>query len=198
MRTLVRRINEWDGPTMLKVYAPYVQNSHCTKEKELPLLKDYINTIDLYTYGLGWIMSEIDGETVGFCHLRHNDYDPSNLFGAMIELYVKQGFERRGVGSSLYSLMFDIMEFGNKKEVFAKIPLPNDEAIEFHKKWGFTKKEIIKDDFEKFGKTFDVLVMEKKLNPADPNAVKPIKPYLIESEDYEKSRLKAGEFIKEI
>ncbi len=197
MRTLVRRINEWDAPTMLKVYKPYVDNSHCTKEEVLPSIAEYVQRIDKYTYGRGWVMSEIDGETVGFCLLTE-DEDPNDFFNCTIELYVKEGFYRRGVGSSMYSLMIDIMQFGNKRGITAKIPLPNDEAVAFHKKWGFEEKEIIKDSFEKFGKSYDVLVMKKKLCPVDENAELPTKPYLIESRDYEASRIKAQELIKEV
>lgn len=197
MRTLVRRINEWDAPTMLKIYAPYVEGSNCTPEISLPSIAEFVQRIDMYTYGRGWIMSEIDGETVGFCLLTENRKDPENFFTGEIQLYVKPGFLRRGVGSSLYSLMLDIMEFGNKKSVIARIPLPNKEVVEFHKAWGFVHIGVEKAAFEKLGKYHDVAIMEKTLCPKDPLAVKATKPYLIESADYEESRIKAGKCIKE-
>ena len=196
MRVLVRRINEWDAPTMLKVYAPYVENSNSTKEVVLPTIAEFVERIDKYTYGFGWIMAEIDGETVGFCLLTENSYDPKNMFTGEIQLFVKCGFTRRGVGSSLYSLMLDIMRYGNKKTVFARIPLPNEECVAFHKYWGFEEHEVIKNGLEKNGECYDILVMKKELEPVEPEAIKPTKPFLIESEDYEAARIKAGMLIK--
>ena len=46
-RTAVRRANEWDGPSMLKVYAPYI-GTPAAPEKELPALQDYVQRIDRY------------------------------------------------------------------------------------------------------------------------------------------------------
>ena len=196
MRVLVRRINEWDAPTMLKVYAPYVESSNSTGETVLPTIAEFVERIDKYTYGFGWIMAEIDGETAGFCLLTENRYEPKNMFTAEIQLFVKEKFIRRGVGSSLYSLMLDIMSYGNKRMVFARIPLPNDSGVAFHKYWGFEEFEIRKNDLQKNGRSYDVLVMKKELEPMEPEAIKPTKPFLIESQDYEAARIKAGTLIK--
>ena len=51
----VRRVNEWDGPSMLKIYAPYT-GTCCAPEAEPPELQAYIARIDRYTYGLGWLL----------------------------------------------------------------------------------------------------------------------------------------------
>ncbi len=197
MRTLVRRINEWDAPTMLKILKPYVEKSNCIEDAVLPTTAQYVQKIDKYTYGRGWIMSEIDGKTAGFCLLTENRYAPEDLFSAEIEVYVGEDYLKRGVGSSLYSLMLDIMQYGNKREVYARIPLPNDIAVGFHKKWGFEEFDKEKEAFEKFGEKHDVLVMKKTLNPINCEVEVPTKPYLIKSADYEKARIKAGDLIKE-
>ena len=47
MKVAVRRINEWDAPSMLKIYGPYVENTHFTPEKEVPKLSEYIQRIDM-------------------------------------------------------------------------------------------------------------------------------------------------------
>lgn len=67
-RTAVRRVNEWDGPSMLKIYTPYT-GTPAAPEREAPDLQAYVRRIDRYTYGLGWLLCEIDHQTVGFCHL---------------------------------------------------------------------------------------------------------------------------------
>ena len=68
-RVAVRRTNEWDGPSMLKIYTPYVEKTHYTPDTEVPTLAEYVQRIDTYTYGRMWILTEINNQTAGFCFL---------------------------------------------------------------------------------------------------------------------------------
>lgn len=195
-KVAVRRINEWDGPAMLKIYAPYALHSTATLEETVPDLQDYIRRIDKYTYGYGWIMCEIDSTPAGFCHLTENTEDPDNLFTAEIQLYVREDCKRRGVGSALLALMTDIMTYGNKREIVAKILQPDEEATAFFTAKGFIPQGIQPAAAVKFGKPHDVLIMKKQLAPIDPDAERPTKPYLIENADYEAAREKAAALVK--
>lgn len=193
MRVLVRRVNEWDAPTMLKVYEPYIK-SNATEDEVQPTIAEFVQRIDKYTYGTGWIISEIDGETGGFCLLTESR--PKDVFTNEIKLFVKPGYKRRGVGASLYSLMLDMMEAGNKRAAIARIPLPNDEAVAFHQSFGFYEVCVEKCGMQKGGKAYDVLVMKKDLKPYDGKAEKPVKPFLIDAVDYERSRIRAASLVK--
>lgn len=188
MRVAVRRINEWDAPSMLKVYAPYVENTHYTPEKAPPTLPEYVQRIDQYTYGRGWIMTEVDGVTAGFCLLTDRDVEKGDWFTADIQLYVSPDYLRRGVGTSLYSLMLDIMHHANYHRVTAHINLPNDAAVAFHEKMGFTA--VREED--------GVLLMEKAIEPENPSAARFTKPYLIENKDYERIREHAATLVREV
>lgn len=180
-KVAVRRVNEWDGPAMLKIYEQYV-GTHCAPEPELPALQDYIMRIDRYTYGLGWIMCEIDSEPAGFCHLTEDREDPKNLFSVELQMYVKQEFKRRGVGTALWSLMRDIMQLGSRRQVTVRFNAENTEAAEFFAAMGF----------ENCGSG----TMRYTLTPADEAAERPTKPYLIENVDYERVREHAATLVK--
>lgn len=187
MRVAVRRINEWDAPSMLKIYAPYVENTNCTPDAAVPSLQDYIQRIDRYTYGRGWIMTEIDSATAGFCLLTERGVEKGDLFTADIQLYVAPEYQRRGVGASLYDLMLAIMHHANYRRVTAHIPLPNDAAAAFHKKMGFRPVR------EENG----VLLMAREIEPENPGAERFTKPYLIENADYERAREHAATLVRE-
>ena len=123
MRVAVRRINEWDAPSMLKIYAPYVEQGGIAPEETPPTLPEYIQRIDRWTYGRGWIMTEIDSATAGFCLLTERDIPEDDLFSADIQLYVSPKQLRRGVGTSLYELMLAMMHHANYRRVTAHIQL---------------------------------------------------------------------------
>ena len=44
-RVAVRRVNEWDGPSMLKIYGPYT-GTPAAPEASPPDLQDYVQRID--------------------------------------------------------------------------------------------------------------------------------------------------------
>lgn len=187
-RTAVRRANEWDGPSMLKVYAPYI-GTPAAPEKELPALQDYVQRIDRYTYGLGWLLCEIDHQTAGFCHLSEDPSHPEDLFSVEIQLYVRQDLLRRGVGSALWSLMRDMMEMGNRRRVLCRVDRDNGRALAFFQAMGFAPLQgEPPQEPEK-------LWLAYTLHPWAPGAEKPTKPYLVEAADYEEARERAAERV---
>lgn len=185
----VRRVNEWDGPSMLKIYAPYAGTS-AAPEQEAPELQAYIQRIDKYTYGLGWLLCEVDSTPAGFCHLMENREELKNLFSVEFQLYVKPEFQRIGVGSALWSLMRDMMEYGNRREVIARIGIPDNGAAAFFQSQGFRLLGRQREEFR------EVQLARYVLSPKDPDAGKPVKPYLIENLDYERAREQAARLVR--
>lgn len=187
-RTAVRRVNEWDGPSMLKVYTPYT-GTPAAPEGEAPDLQAYVRRIDRYTYGLGWLLCEIDHQTVGFCHLSEDPAAPEDLFTVEFQLYVKQGMCRRHIGVALWELMRDMLEMGNRRRVVCRVHRENQAALAFFQAMGFVPLEgEPPEEPEK-------LWLAYHLRPWDPAAPKPTKPYLVEAADYEAAREKAAALV---
>lgn len=187
-RTAVRRVNEWDGPSMLKVYTPYT-GTPAAPEREAPDLQAYVRRIDRYTYGLGWLLCEIDHQTVGFCHLSEDLAAPEDLFTVEFQLYVKQGMCRRHIGTALWDLMRDMLEMGNRRRVVCRVHRENQAALAFFQAMGFVPLEgEPPEEPEK-------LWLAYHLRPWDPAAPKPTKPYLVEAADYEAAREKAAALV---
>lgn len=182
-KVAVRRVNEWDGPAMLKIYAPFAGTA-CAPEQEPPELQDYIARIDRYTYGLGWLICEIDSIPVGFCHLTEDREDPQNLFSVEFQIYVKPEFQRKGVGRALWALMRDILELGSRRWVTARVKAENQPAVSFLRAMGFVPEQQGEE-----------IVLRYALSPAEPDAERPIKPYLIENVDYEAARERAAALV---
>ena len=186
--TAVRRVNEWDGPSMLKVYTPYT-GTPAAPEREAPDLQAYVRRIDRYTYGLGWLLCEIDHQTVGFCHLSEDPAAPEDLFTVEFQLYVKQGMCRRHIGTALWELMRDMLEMGNRRRVVCRVHRENQAALAFFRAMGFVPLE------EKLPEEPEKLWLAYHLRPWDPAAPKPTKPYLVEAADYEAAREKAAALV---
>lgn len=187
-KTAVRRVNEWDGPSMLKVYTPYTGTT-AAPEGEAQDLQAYVRRIDRYTYGLGWLLCEIDHQTVCFCHLSEDPAAPEDLFTVEFQLYVKQGMCRRHIGAALWELMRDMLEMGNRRRVVCRVHRENQAALAFFQAMGFVPLEgEPPEEPEK-------LWLAYHLRPWEPAAPKPTKPYLVEAADYEAAREKAAALV---
>ena len=134
-KVAVRRVNEWDGPAMLKIYAPYT-GTCAAPEAALPPLPEYVQRIDRYTYGLGWLLCEIDCQPAGFCHLREDPFDPEDPWSVEFQVYVKEGQHRQGVGKALWTLMRDMLEMGSRRRVVVRVDRENREALGFFSAMG--------------------------------------------------------------
>lgn len=188
----VRRINEWDAPAMLKIYGPYADAGLCIPENSAPSLPDYISRIDRYTYGRGWIMCEIGNVPAGICVITEALQDPENPFASDIEIYVKPEFQRRHVGTALFSLMRDMMQHGNRRSVFAWIFAENEAAISFFASLGFVAESPDGQPLSRNSGEKERVCMHRNLLPDQMDAVLPTKPYLIDHHDYEAAREKAA------
>ena len=173
---------------MLKIYDRYTGTPEAP-EKETPDLQAYVQRIDRYTYGLGWLLCEIDHQTVGFCHLSEDPAAPEDLFTVEFQLYVKQGMCRRHIGAALWELMRDMLEMGNRRRVVCRVHRENQAALAFFQAMGFVPLEgEPPEEPEK-------LWLAYHLRPWDPAAPKPTKPYLVEAADYEAAREKAAALV---
>ena len=104
-------------------------------------MQAYVRRIDRYTYGLGWLLCEIDHQTVGFCHLSEDPAAPEDLFSVEFQLYVKQGLCRRRIGAALWDLMRDMLEMGNRRRVVCRVHRENQAALAFFQAMGFVPLE---------------------------------------------------------
>ena len=71
------------------LYAESLHPLHGTPaapEREAPDLQAYVRRIDRYTYGLGWLLCEIDHQTVGFCTSARTPAAPEDLFTVEFQL----------------------------------------------------------------------------------------------------------------
>lgn len=107
------------------------------------------------------VVAEAKDEVVGWASL--SSYSTRCAYSDTVELslYVKEGFQGKGIGNKL---MHSILEEGEKagvRAVLARITDGNKISIKLHEKHGFFHVGILKEVGKKFGKTLDVTLMQK-------------------------------------
>lgn len=153
---MIRKVKLEDADQIAEIYNYYILNSIATFE-ETPIsgedIKERINTI---TLKYPWIVYEDEGQVVGYAYA--GEWRARNAYRFSVEssVYLKNGLEKKGIGSGLYQDLLNQLKEMNFHTVKGVLGLPNEPSIYLHEKFGFKKVAHFKDAGFKFGKWVDV------------------------------------------
>ena len=84
-----------------------------------------------------------------------------------VGICLDQNHTGAGLGSALYTTLFDALRHEDLNSMVANINLPNESSIALHRKLGFTEVGIFKDCIIKHGVVYSSLWMQRMLQPPD-------------------------------
>lgn len=106
-------------------------------------------------------VAEEAGQAIGWACTRpfreRRAYDPS----AETSVYLAPDAHRRGLGTQLYTRLFEAVAGEDIHRFIAGITLPNEASIALHERFGFTRVGVMREVGRKFGRYWDVLWMER-------------------------------------
>lgn len=163
-----------DAPSILAIYAPYVETTSVTFELSVPDQQTFAdrvrNTLQRYPY----LVAEDESGVIGFTYA--SPYRPREAYARAIEtsIYVKQGYKGKGVGRRLYDALAKVLRMQNVYNMNACIAYidPEDEYVSrasllFHEKVGFRVVGHFTRCGRKFNRWYDVVWMERLIADHD-------------------------------
>ncbi|MFH9084399.1 GNAT family N-acetyltransferase [Streptomyces sp. NPDC017673] len=92
-------------------------------------------------------------------------YRPKPAYATSVEtsVYVAPDAGRRGIGTLLYSALFDALAGEDVHRAYAGIAQPNEASTRFHERFGFAYVGTYREVGRKFGRYWDVAWYEKNL-----------------------------------
>ncbi|WP_312045238.1 GNAT family N-acetyltransferase [Anaerotignum sp.] len=101
--------------------------------------------------------------TVGFCSL--SPFQPFSTFQgtANISYFIAEDYTAKGIGAKCLSLLEQDSKVLGVHHFIAEISSENQPSIQFHKKNGFLQVGEFKRIGEKFGREFNIVLMQKML-----------------------------------
>lgn len=152
----IRPVNLTDAAQIAEVYNYYIQNTHHTFETE-PLsadeMKERIGTI---TGDYPYLVAEEYGEILGYAYATQFRLRQAYAFSAEVSIYVRNAAKQKGIGTQLYTQLFDELADTSIHAIVAGISLPNDASVRFHEKLGFSKVAHFREVGYKLGRWVDV------------------------------------------
>jgi len=150
------------GKEVMEIFNFYIETTNAAYPPQ-PLPEVFFGKIMDMTAGYPAFTILSDKKVVGFCFLKPHNPLPTFRRSAEITYFIKKDYTGLGLGK----MALDILEqeapkFGIRN-ILASISGDNEGSLNFHLKNGFTECGRFKDAGEKFGKTFDIVWMIKKL-----------------------------------
>lgn len=153
---LIRHATPDDAAQVAEVYNHYITHTHHTFETE-PLSPDEMaRRIAEVAAEFPFLVAEDDGIIHGYAYADQFRLRREFEFTAEVLIYVRNEAKKKGIGTALYSQLFDLLAETDIHAIVAGISFPNDASIRFHEKLGFEKVAHFREVGYKLGRWVDV------------------------------------------
>jgi phosphinothricin acetyltransferase len=155
-----------DGAACAAIYAPYVQGTAISFEKDALDAAQFAERIATTIRTHPWLVLEDAGRVVGFAYASQHRARAAYRWAADVAIYVDGAYQRQGAGRRLYEALLHLMRAQNLRVACAGITLPNDASVGLHRALGFEEVGTYRRIGYKRGAWHDVLWMQFALDDA--------------------------------
>lgn len=166
-----------DAAELLKIYAPYVENTAISFEYEVPSVEEFRDRIRKTLERYPYIVAEKNGEILGYAYVSTFHARRAYDWSVETSIYIRQDQKGRGLGKKMYLALEDILKKQHVSNLYACIAyteqedahLTND-SMRFHAHLGYRLAGTFRKCGYKFGKWYDMIWMEKMIgeHPDEP------------------------------
>lgn len=163
MNTMIRPVSKADAADILDIYSPYITDTVITFETEVPTIEEFAERIEYINNKLPYIVCEVEGRAVGYAYASKHRARSAYKYSVDVSIYVAPNYQNKGIGKTLYTNLFKMLNKYNYYSAYAGITLPNEKSIGLHKSFGFIEVGTYHNVGFKNGKWLDVMWLEKPL-----------------------------------
>jgi len=156
---IIKAIEKQDTQQVCDIYNHYIVNTIATfEEKEISaaIMSDRIASV--CAKDLPWLVAKNinNGEVTGFAYASTWKERSAYRFTVEVTIYLSPNFTGAGLGSKLYTALFDKLKSRSIINVLGCISLPNPQSIALHEKFNLQQVAHFKKVGLKFDKWVDV------------------------------------------
>jgi phosphinothricin acetyltransferase len=153
-----------DIADLTEIYNHFVRETHVTFDIEPFSTAQRLEWLEHYRpRGRHRIFVAVTGgRVIGFA--TSSPYRAKRAYETSVEtsVYCRPEAHGRGVGSALYTALFDALANEDVHRAYGGVALPNDASESLHRKFGFERVAIFSEQGRKFGRYWDVAWYERR------------------------------------
>jgi len=154
---MIRNATAADAAAIASLYEYYIRETVITFELDPVSAHDIARRIaTVAEAGLPWLVTEEDGEVVGFAYAAPYRPRAAYLHSVEVSIYLRHGFHGRGVGGALFRELIERLRELPVHLALSLIALPNDASVALHEREGFTFVGTFTEVGRKFDRWIDV------------------------------------------
>ncbi len=165
MHPIIRLAQESDAQQIQKIYVPFVEQTIVSFEVVPPTVaemsKRIVNTLAQFP----WLVCSSDTCVLGYAYASTHRTRAAYQWAVDVSVYVHPSARRGGIGSALYTVLFDILHRQGYFVAYAGIALPNQASVGLHESMGFVPIGVYRKVGYKLGAWHDVGWWQKDLCP---------------------------------
>jgi len=165
MSPIIRVATTADAPRIAEIYAPAVLERSTSFEVVAPSADEMLSRMDKILPNFPWLVCEYDSKVIGYSYASAHHDRAAYRWSVDVAVYVSDEAHRRGVGTALYTALFEILIRQGYRNVYAGITLPNPASEGMHSRAGFIPVGVYHHVGYKFGAWHDVAWFERALLP---------------------------------
>lgn len=188
----IRLATEADTEAMLAIYAPIVMETAISFELEPPSVDEFRSRIRSTLTRTPWLVCEIDYEVAGYAYAGPLRTRAAYQWSVEATVYVHADYRRHGVGSAIYTSLFNCLRLQGYWNAYAAITLPNPGSVGLHERMGFYRIGTYYNVGYKFGTWHDVGWWQSDLGPLPDKPAPPkLLPDLQDTDEF-RERVSSG------
>ena len=160
---MIRTVEKDDSRDICNIYNYYVENTCITFEEQSVSVEDMQNRIENICVTNPWIVYIEDDKVLAYAYGSPWRVRSAYRFSAELTVYVDRNHMGKGLGSTLYNELIELMREKGAHCLYGVIALPNEGSTILHEKLGFSKCGHFNQVGFKFDKWIDVGYWEKVL-----------------------------------
>ena len=165
MSAQIRVATMADAATVAAIYRPYVEGSAISFEVDPPDEAEMARRIGKALETHPWLVCEDAGRLLGYAYGSEHRSRAAYRWAADVAVYVHEDGHRRGVGRTLYGVLFNLLRVQGIINAYAGITLPNPKSVGLHEALGFRPVGVYERVGFKLGAWRDVGWWQLALQP---------------------------------
>jgi phosphinothricin acetyltransferase len=154
---IVRSASAADADALARIYDYYIENTVITFEEE-PVSSQAMaeRMAEVQALSLPWLVAEAENRVIGYAYAGNWKVRSAYRYSVETTIYLEHGYERRGVGKTLYAALLPHLRARGIHAVIGGVALPNESSVVLHEKLGFDHVATFREVGFKHGRWVDV------------------------------------------